>query len=154
MRTEDVSLAHTYNLLGGVTDHLGNFDISLKYYQKLLDNRTKYFGDENADVASTYNNIGNVLESQGKYQEALETFQRALDIKICLGLEHVLVANTKMNMQLVYGKLGDQTKSMGLYREAHSIYLQSLGQEHPKTRGIAQLLEPPAPTCCCRCVVS
>mmetsp|Transcript_42205 Transcript_42205/g.88214 ORF Transcript_42205/g.88214 Transcript_42205/m.88214 type:complete len:83 (-) Transcript_42205:231-479(-) len=52
----------------------------------------------------------------------------------------VSVADTKNNIAIVYGNLGNQTKRLQLNREAHSIYLQALGPEHPKTMGIAPFI--------------
>ena len=53
---------------------------------------------------------------------------------------YVSVADTKQNIGLVYGKLGKETKQLQLDREAHSIYLQALGPEHPKTKEIARYI--------------
>jgi len=50
------------------------------------------------------------------------------------------MADTKQNIGLVYGKLGNNTKQLQLDREAHTIYLQALGPEHPKTKEIAQYI--------------
>ena len=92
-------------------------------------------------VAATEKNIGNVLSQKGDYENALLRYQKALDIEIkSLGGAHVSVADTKNNMAIVYGNLGNQAKRLQLNREVHAIYMQALGPDHPKTKGIAAFI--------------
>ena len=49
-------------------------------------------------MRSTLCSIGTVLDKMGKSEEALENYNKSLEIKIrMLGLEHPLVADTKVN---------------------------------------------------------
>jgi tetratricopeptide (TPR) repeat protein len=93
------------------------------------------------DVVKTYCNIGSVYLQQGELERALEMFEKDLKItRNALGDGHVSVADTKQNIGLVYGKLGDEAKQLQLDREAHSIYLQALGPDLPKTKEIARFI--------------
>ena len=68
-------------------------------------------------------------------------YEASLKTKIeALGHNHVSVADTKLNIGIVYSKKGDQTAAKAFYKEAYDIYLKSLGSDHPKTKGLAPFI--------------
>jgi tetratricopeptide (TPR) repeat protein len=82
--------------------------------------------------------MADVLQSQGKLQNALKMDEKGLEIFIqCLGHSHASVAMTKENIRIVHEKLGNTAKAKELYHEAHSIFLQQLGPDHPSTENAA-----------------
>ena len=124
-----------------VEEKLGHFEKAQDLYEKCLDIAKKTIGEEHPNVALTEMNIGNLLRQQGDHENALFHLQKALDIQTrCLGTGHVAVANTKNNMAIVYGNLGNQTKRLQLNREAHEIFMQALGPDHPTTKGITPFI--------------
>ena len=64
-----------YNHLGIIYRELKNYDKSLEFYTRILENTTK-----KEDKVTVLNNIGNVYIDQGKYQDALYKFKEALTV--------------------------------------------------------------------------
>ena len=48
-----------------------------------------------------------------------------------LGHEHLLTANTKMNLGTVYDGMGECEKALSMYNEALPILEAKLGHDHP-----------------------
>jgi len=51
------------------------------------------------------------------------------------------VASTKENIGYIYEKLWDLAQALSCIEEAHSIFLQSLGADHPSTKKAARRLD-------------
>ena len=65
-------------------------------HHEVLEIRLKTFGPEHLDTAKTRECIASVYHQQGKHMEALELLTQVLAVKEkVLGLEHLLVADTK-----------------------------------------------------------
>ncbi len=74
--------------------------------------------------------------------EALKYHEKSLEIKInSLGIQHASVVMTKDNMGYVYEQLGNLAKAQSCFKEVHTIFLQSLGPDHPNTRQAAHDLQ-------------
>ena len=71
----------SYNNLGVVYQHLGQYSEAKEFYEKALIIRKKIFGDEHAAVGASYNNLGIVYRHLGQYHEAKEYHEKALIIK-------------------------------------------------------------------------
>ena len=94
-------------------------------------------------MEDTNNNMGIVFKELGDYEKAFSLPEgTALDIKIkSLGGAHLSVADTKNNMAILHGNLGNQAERLQLNREVHAIYMQALGPDHPKTKGMAAFIQ-------------
>jgi hypothetical protein len=58
-----------------------------------------------------------------------------LEIKIkSLGIHHVNVAMTLGNMALVHSALGQKEQALKKSSQAHKIFLDNLGPDHPSTK--------------------
>ena len=87
-------------------------------------------------------NMGCVYDSLGKFDNALEIHEKDLEIKIkTVGLRHESVARTKFNIGLVYLQLGNLSQARLQFENAHTIFVQSLGPDHPNTKWAARELE-------------
>ena len=74
----------------------------------------------------------------GDFNGALKLYESVLETHVrCLGTCHVSVTATKRNIGNVHWKRGDQGKAKHFYREAHSIYLKSLGADQPNAKALA-----------------
>ena len=133
-----VSSATTQNNIGEVYRNQGKYPEAMRMYEQCLATFEKCLGPDHFDVARMpLNNMGLVYSAWGKPEKALECHQRALEIKLkAVGGSHVEVAKTKQNIGNVHWKNGDQSTAKQYYREAHNIYLMSLGADHPLTRGL------------------
>ncbi|KIM10177.1 MAG: hypothetical protein KU38_07835, partial [Sulfurovum sp. FS08-3] len=63
---------------GYIANDMGDYDTSLKYYQKSLAIHEEVLGIKHPDTATSYNNIGLVYDSIGEYDKALEFYQKSL----------------------------------------------------------------------------
>jgi hypothetical protein len=71
-------------------------------------------------------------------------YNESLNIIVpALGTSHASVADTLLNMSIVHAGLGNSKKQRELEQQAHAIYLQTLGANHPSTKDAA-----PAWQCC------
>eukprot|EP00291_Cryptomonas_curvata_P019709 CAMPEP_0172178010 /NCGR_PEP_ID=MMETSP1050-20130122/15779_1 /TAXON_ID=233186 /ORGANISM="Cryptomonas curvata, Strain CCAP979/52" /LENGTH=390 /DNA_ID=CAMNT_0012850643 /DNA_START=163 /DNA_END=1332 /DNA_ORIENTATION=- len=114
----------------------GCFQEAVPVFEKELKMKLRR-GDDEGSVAATYKQLGRASDCLGNYAEALRYYEEAVQRQVrFFGPSYVSVADTKQNMAIVHGNLGSQTKRLQLDREAHSIYMQALGPEHPKTKGI------------------
>jgi tetratricopeptide (TPR) repeat protein len=78
--------------------------------------------------------MANVEQKLGNFQKALELYKKSLEIKIkCLGDSHVSVAMTLGNMALVHSALGQKDEAVIKSSQAHKIFLDNLGPNHPST---------------------
>ena len=86
---EHPDIAASYNNIGVVYRHQGNYNKALEYLNKALDIRVKVLGLEHSKTAISYRNIGKIYEYQGAYTQALEYQNKALKIfEKILGKEH------------------------------------------------------------------
>eukprot|EP00291_Cryptomonas_curvata_P024290 CAMPEP_0172173864 /NCGR_PEP_ID=MMETSP1050-20130122/13328_1 /TAXON_ID=233186 /ORGANISM="Cryptomonas curvata, Strain CCAP979/52" /LENGTH=125 /DNA_ID=CAMNT_0012845741 /DNA_START=15 /DNA_END=392 /DNA_ORIENTATION=+ len=68
--------------------------------------------------------------------------EKVLEIELkSLGPSHVSVAMTRENIGYVYQKLGNLAQARSCIEEAHTIFVQSLGPDHPNTKKAARSLE-------------
>jgi tetratricopeptide (TPR) repeat protein len=86
--------------------------------------------------------MANVEEQLGNFQKALDLNEKALEIFVKVpGRHHVRVAMTKGNLGYVYEGFGDLAQALSCIEEAYSIFLRSLGADHPNTKKAARGLE-------------
>ncbi len=109
---------------------------------KSLDVKTRILvGDNHLDVAISHGNIGSVLIQvyMGKHEEALGHMQKGLEIELkLLGNEHPLVADSLVNIGVVYRNKGNRVAATEMYTKAYRIFLKVLGPDHPKTQQLVQ----------------
>lgn len=67
------TLASNYNNLGIASNYLKNYDQSINYYIKAIDNAV----DKEYKYVY-YNNIGDILTTQGRYKEAIQYLEKAV----------------------------------------------------------------------------
>ena len=60
-------LAQSYNNLGTVYSHLGQYNQAKEYFEKSLAIRKEIYGEHHGAVATSYNNPGTVYRELGQY---------------------------------------------------------------------------------------
>ncbi|WP_161634459.1 tetratricopeptide repeat protein, partial [Aquimarina pacifica] len=73
-------LFHIYNNLGNALMAKGEFDKSLKYYNKSLDAGRDWFGKKHYNFAIIYGNIGIIYDKKEDYQKSLYYYNLGLQI--------------------------------------------------------------------------
>ena len=124
-------VALTYDNLGTVYSHLGQYNEANEYYEKALIIRKKNFGNEHRDVAASYNNLGSVYQHLGQYNEAKEYYEKALIIrKKILGEEHADAATSYNSLGSVYQHLGQYNEAKEYHEKALISRKKIFGEEH------------------------
>ncbi len=72
LKSDDISIASSYNSIGEVHRKKGNYARALKSYEKALIIWKKSYGEDRLDVAMCLNNMGNVYQDEENYSRALE----------------------------------------------------------------------------------
>jgi tetratricopeptide (TPR) repeat protein len=109
---DHLSVATSYNNIGGVLHAQGKYAEALWYYFKALAIYEQVYGNDHPDVAASYNNIGMVLQDQGNYPEALVYLKKALGVlKKMLGSKHPSTLTCMRNIKLVKQKISTQEKA-------------------------------------------
>ena len=126
------SIAGCYQALGTVADDKGEFESSLKWYNKALEIVTKSLGPNHPDMATIHNSIGIVCRQKSDYGAARESCKKALTIRVkAYGQDHPLVAACLNNMASIYQEEKKYSKALEVYQGALMILEKHLPAEHP-----------------------
>ncbi|XP_078345307.1 uncharacterized protein LOC144630817 [Oculina patagonica] len=127
---QHAKVARSYNNLGNVYRHLGQYNEAKEYHEKALVIKKKIYGEENTDVAASYNNLGVVYRKLGQYNEAKEYHEKGLVIyKKIYGEEHADVAASYNNLGVVYRKLGQYNGAKEYHEKGMVIRKKIYGEE-------------------------
>ncbi|KAL9642537.1 hypothetical protein ABK040_011104 [Willaertia magna] len=91
--------AFPYSCVGGVYFHLGQFQLSLKYYTKTLEIRKTHLDDYHVDIAIALNNIAVCQQCLSNISEAHLLYKQSYEIlKERLGQNHPRTCTVVRNM--------------------------------------------------------
>ncbi|CAF3606958.1 unnamed protein product [Rotaria socialis] len=126
-----------YHALGEVTQKKGDYDASLKWYKKSIENDLQTSKEDNPNIATSYNSIAVVYSRKGDYALALESYRKALEIwKKTLGEDHPDVAMCYNNMGIIYHEEGKYSDALEFYHKSWNIRQKHLPVEN---RSLGQL---------------
>lgn len=132
--TEHSETSTSYNNIGYIFGHQGDFASALKYLLKALEIKKKVLGEEHSDTASTYSNIGYIYGQQDDFKRALEYQFKALEIREkVLENDHPNIADSYNNIGYIYSLQDDLESALEFSIKALEIRQKSLGPEHHKT---------------------
>ncbi len=117
----DRFISHIYNNTGTANRLKGDYEKSLSFHVKALENDRKK--ENRKDEALSLNNIGNVYLKQGQYKEAVSNYDRSLRIRQDIN-DQVGVASSLNNLGLVYKNQGDLDRALAYYQNAFKIFEQ------------------------------
>lgn len=127
-----LSISNIYNELGLICDEMGDYKLSLEYYQKAMDLRQKCLPPNHRSLGVAYNNIGEVQRELGEYHSALSSHKKSLNIKQkSLKPNHLSIATTNNNLGLVNESLGEFAQALDYYKKAFEIKRKVLPPNHP-----------------------
>jgi tetratricopeptide (TPR) repeat protein len=120
-------------MLGLVEQKFGNYDKSIKYYEKSLLIELKNLGNQHPVIAISYNNIGYLYYEKGEYEKALEYYKLSLAIKLkAIGYQNYNIAGTYNNIGLIYYSKGECEKAIEYYLKSLDIQFKTLGSQNPE----------------------
>lgn len=130
----------SYNNIGLLYVHLGNYSEALELYQKGLMIGLQVFGESHPDVALSYSNIGLVCNSLGVYDKALEFYQKALKILLkAYGKNHPHIEITLESLITCAKKaLLHEVKTL---KELSVLCTKIFGTQHLLAEELAQLVK-------------
>lgn len=132
---EHLHTAQSYNNIGLVYHHQGNYNKALEYYRMALSRREHQLNSGfHIDIAQSYNNIALTDTYLGKFDEALELLFEASAIwENTVGKVHFATAKTYNNIGECYFYKGDYAKALEYHNLALEIQEKGLGTEHQDT---------------------
>lgn len=107
---------------------MGNYQESINYQFRALQEKEKIYGEEHHSVAMSLHNLGTLYLHMGNFQLALDNTLKALEIRQkTLGEKHPHTLTTQFNLSSIYLDLG--------YLEESNILLEKLisGYKNSKT---------------------
>ena len=120
-----------YHALGEVTQKKGDYESSLKWYNKSLEIDLCTLETDNPNIAITYNSIAVVYSKKGDYSHALESYEKALVIlKKAFGEDHLDVAMCYNNIGIIYQEEMKYSDALEFYQQAWKIRQKNLPAEH------------------------
>jgi tetratricopeptide (TPR) repeat protein len=118
-------ISHIYNNTGTANRLKGQYDKSLSFHNRALENDRK--NKARKDEALSLNNIGNVFLVQGQYIKAISNYEKSLEIRQDIN-DLVGVASSLNNLGLVYKNQGDLNRALAYYQNAYKIFEQTKDQ--------------------------
>jgi CHAT domain-containing protein len=125
-----VSVARTYNNLGGSWFYLGMYDEAQRWHDRALALKLQLFGPDSATVASTLSNLAEVLAERGKIDEARGLYERARDIFArAQGDRSPFVPSVETALAELELKCGNVQRARALLEHAVAVREQNLGPD-------------------------
>ena len=136
--------------LSGILKDQGDLDGARQNLERALQIQAQVFGtDIHPSVAASLHALAGVLKNQGDLDGARRNLERAIEIEsVVYGTrEHYATAITETSLGYLLLQQGEIDAGAKLLAHAYSVFLNSLGPNHPYTRQLAELFEqsPPEP---------
>ncbi|CAF0760996.1 unnamed protein product [Adineta steineri] len=129
LNTSNESLAITYSGLANAHFLKKNYQISLEYLQKALDNSSNL---SEALQAGTFIEMGKVYTAMNKQEKASEMFDKANQLQAKdLSPTHPDIGYTYTALGLMHSDHGNQHKALEFIEKAHQLQLETLPSNHP-----------------------
>ncbi|TLF44970.1 ATP-binding protein [Maribacter aurantiacus] len=113
-------LYNSYNTLAIISQALGEYDLSIKYYDEAL-NYLEKLQNSNYDINQNINNRGMVYLTMGEYVKAYENFQRNYNDPILKNQKNEIYAKTLSNLALTKIHLKEDSGVSKLIEESIEI---------------------------------
>ncbi|CAF1514581.1 unnamed protein product, partial [Adineta steineri] len=129
---DHANVAGCLHNLGMVVEAKGDYNASLKYYQKSLAIIIQTFQLDHPHVAESHNCIGCVHLKRSDYKRALESYTLALTIfRKVFGESHSAVAGCNDNIGIVHEKQKNYSEALKYFETALLIRQKCLPVNHP-----------------------
>ena len=126
------NIGRCYFNLGVVADRKGDYDTSLRWYQKWLRLKKGILKQNDSEVGDVYICIGSVRDKKGDRKGALESFNKALEIfKEACGNDSSQVAMCFNNIGNIHQTQGKYTTALECHKKALAIHQRHHIANHP-----------------------
>ncbi|KAJ6443016.1 COM1 regulatory protein [Purpureocillium lavendulum] len=113
---------------------LGRIESAKELYEKLLNLRTRFFGEKNVDTLASMGNLATAHRGLGQYKMAEDMFRRTLELsQETLGGRHRVTLHAMNGLGIVLVRLGRYKESEEMHREALRLQREVLGNKDPET---------------------
>eukprot|EP00956_Cyclotella_meneghiniana_P015860 scaffold24640_cov68-Cyclotella_meneghiniana.AAC.5 len=130
-QADHVSISDTLHCMGFSLDNASKSEEALEYYDRALDIRYEYLGEDDLRVAETLHNKGALLCDEETSEEAMECLEEALRIReLHYGEEHESCADTMQWMGNLLRQYGDPSDALDYFKFALRIKQIRLGADH------------------------
>ncbi len=121
-----------YHALGRVTNEKGDYDASLKWFEKSLEIKLRTLEPDHPNIANTHNSIAIIHQRKHDYARAVESYEKTLIIwRKVYGEDHPDVATCLSNMAVVYQEEKKYSKALEYHQKALLIREKHLPPDHP-----------------------
>jgi tetratricopeptide (TPR) repeat protein len=125
-------IGNVYHVLGMVTNSKGDYESSLKWYNKAFEVWSRTLESYHPTIASIHISIGNVYQEKDDFVQALEAYERALIIFMkAFGEDHLDVATCFNNISIIHQKNEKYSEALGYHQKVLSIRQKQLRVDHP-----------------------
>ncbi|CAF4226264.1 unnamed protein product [Rotaria magnacalcarata] len=125
------SLRELYQHIGLVANSKGEYDSSLKWYEKSLEMRIRTSPSDYVNIGNTHNNIGNAHRNKGDYIRALESYNRAVSLfKEAHDENHPKMAWFYNNIASIYFTENKYLEALDFYEKTLAIDRKHLPADH------------------------
>ena len=126
------SLSQLYYNLGRVADAQGEYDTSLKWYEKSLEIKKRTRPSDHVTIGITHNSIGEVHRKRDDLDRALESYNRAVSLfEQAHDDNHPHMASFYNNIGLIYQQQQKYVKALDFYEKSLAIQRKHPPSDHP-----------------------
>jgi tetratricopeptide (TPR) repeat protein len=120
LKTDDSSLADSYNCLGIIYFDKNNYKQAIDFYEKGLNILELKFNENHSKIVVCLNNIGLVYRMEENYSKTLDYYQKILDIK------KRYLTEDHSDLGQIFHNIGAIYWCCGFYDDAMKYYILSL----------------------------
>ena len=137
VKETDPKLSGIANNLGRAHDRLGNADLALHYFGRVIDIDTAFYGQSHPHVAEVVNNYAICVQKKGDAESARQHFAWAAQIyEANFGPQHPKLAQMLNNLGYTLQRLDDAAGARLQLSRALEIAEATVGRHHPTTARI------------------
>jgi tetratricopeptide (TPR) repeat protein len=130
---EDKQTLDGYMILGNTYRKVGRFKEAEVLETKMLETRSKLFGERHLDTISASENLASTYRNLGKLKEAEELQTSALEMRReVLGDGHLKTLTASSNLALIYRDLGKLKEAEELQTSVLAMRREVLEERHPE----------------------
>lgn len=120
-----------YHHLGLVEDAKGEYEKSLRWYQKSLKMKIRNSPSDFINISNTYNSIGEIHRKKGNYHQALEFYFKALSLFMQNNNEnHPNMATFYNNIGIIHSGQKNYLEALNFYEKSLTIQTKYLPHDH------------------------